>query len=80
MKNPPLVALFTLKTDVLEVAGIPERIKVPFNGSLIVDVSGLAENSSLNRVYRNAPIAMNFNIDDEVVLSDDGRREKENRQ
>ncbi len=70
VKDPALGALLALKADVLKVACIPESVEVAFDGGRVVDVAGLAEDAGLDRVGRDAVVAMDIDVDDEVLLAD----------
>ncbi len=72
VKDPAFGALFALKADVLKVAGVPEGVEVAFDGGGVVDVAGLAEDASLDRVGGNAAVAVDFDVDDEILLADNG--------
>ena len=77
--DPALGILFALKTDVLKVAGVPECVEVTFDGGGVVDVSGFAEDASLDGVGRNATVAVHLDGDDEVLLPNDGDSQEQKR-
>ena len=58
VEDPALGALLALKADVLKVAGVPESVEVAFEGGLVVDVAGLAEDAGLDRVGGDAAVAV----------------------
>src|SRR5208283_2797043 len=77
VKDPTLGVLFALKADVLKVAGVPEGVKVAFDGGGIVDVADLAEDASLDRVGRDAAVAVDADANDEILLADRGYRQQQ---
>src|ERR1035441_849514 len=72
VQDPTFGALFALKADVLKVAGVPESVEVAFDGGGVVDVAGLAEDASLDRVGGDAAVAVDFDVDNEILLADKG--------
>jgi len=80
VKDPAFGVLFALEADVLKVAGIPESVEVPFDGRGIVDVADLAENAGLDRLGGDAAVAMDSDVDDEVLLADSRERQQQKRQ
>ena len=68
MKNPTLGGLFTLDADVLEIAGIPMGIKVALDSGLVVDITRAGEDASTNCFGRDAAIASNVNVRDDILL------------
>ena len=72
VQDPALGILFAFKADVLKVACVPESVEVAFDGGGVVDVAGFAENASLDRVGRDAAIAVDDDANDEILLADGG--------
>src|SRR5208337_1463683 len=73
VKDPAFGTLFAFKTDVLKVARVPQRIEVTFDGGGVVDVAYLAEDPRLDRVRRDAAVAVDRDADDQVLLADNRR-------
>jgi len=70
VEDPTFGVLLALETDVLEVARVPERVEVAFDGRRVVDVATFSEDAGLDRLGRNAAVAVNADIDDQVLLAD----------
>ena len=56
MIRQPFGVCFARKLDVFEVAGIPERVEVAFQGGRVVNVSSFGKNAGADRVGGNAPV------------------------
>ena len=80
VEDPTFGVLFALEADVLKVAGIPESVEVAFDGRSVVDVADLAEDAGLNRLSRDAAVAMDADADDEVLLANNRDRQQQKRQ
>src|SRR5208283_1634425 len=70
VQDPTFGALLALEADVLKVAGVPESVEVAFDGGGVVDIAGLAEDAGLDRIARNATVAVDSDVDNEVLLTD----------
>jgi hypothetical protein len=69
VENPSLGGLLSFKTNIFEVAGIPQRVEVTLDRSLIVDISGVGEDSCFDRFSRNAAITVNSYVGNYILLS-----------
>ncbi len=68
MQDPAFGRSFAFEADVFEKSRIPQGIKVPFNGSLIVDIPRLSENVGTHDIRRHRAISMNLKFSDHVGL------------
>ena len=57
-----------LDAQIVEVAGVPQGIKVALQGRLVVNVTGLGEHSCPNGFRRNPAIAMDNDALDHALL------------
>ena len=74
-------SLLAFDTQVVEISGVPQRIEVPFQRRLVVNVTGAGEHAGLDGVSRDPPVAMDNNFDYHIVLlCRAGAREKKKRQ
>src|SRR5208283_2904448 len=72
VKDPAFGALLALKSDVLEVAGIPESVEIAFQSGGVVDVANLCEDAGSHRVRGDAAVSMDLDADDQVSLPESG--------
>ena len=72
VEDPALGALFALKADVFEVAGVPEGVEVALEGGGVIDVADFGEDAGFYGFGGDAAAAVNLDADDEVLLT--GRR------
>jgi hypothetical protein len=77
---PTLRRLLALEPDVLEVTGIPQRVEVAIQGSLVIDIAGAGENSPSNRLRRNPPVSMDYDLRDDFLLSPTRRTQNQKEQ
>ena len=68
MKKPSLRSLLALDPDIFEVAGIPKGIKVALDSGLVVDIAGAGEDTGANCFGRDAAIAPDVNVRDDILL------------
>src|SRR5262249_14428062 len=54
--------LLALKADVFEIACVPQRVEIPLNRGLIVDVAGVGKNPAADGIGRNAAVAVNDDL------------------
>ena len=74
---PTFGSLFTGETDILEVTGVPERVKIALQRRGIVDIPGVRENASLDRVAGNSAVSLDVDLRDYVGLRPAWRSAKE---
>ena len=70
VKNPALGGLLPFEADVFEVAGIPQGVEITLDCSLIVHIPGLGEDSGFDGIDRNAAVAVNPNVGDQILLAE----------
>src|SRR5262249_44310911 len=68
MNTPSLGRLFALKTDVLEVSRVPERVEVAFQARRLVNIPWKGENAGADGFSGNAPVAMDQYFGDDILL------------
>ena len=69
VQDPAFRILFTLKANVLEVAGVPKGVEVALDGGGVVDITDFAENAGFNCIRRDAAVAMDNDADNQVLLA-----------
>jgi hypothetical protein len=69
MDVPALGYLFALEADIVEIAGIPQRVEVAFQGSLVVNVACLGKETGADGLGRDAAVTVNDDVVNEVALS-----------
>jgi hypothetical protein len=67
--QPPLWRLLALEPDVLEIVRIPQRVEIPLDCGLIVNVARTRKDAGSNGVGWDAAVAPNVNRRDDVLLS-----------
>src|SRR5579871_588838 len=77
MNDPALLALLPLEAQVIEVAGVPQGVKVAFQRRLIVDIACTGKDVGANGVLGDAAVAMNLDVFDQVLLG--GGRQRPSR-
>jgi hypothetical protein len=66
--DPALGGRLPLDAQVVEIAGVPQRIEVAFQGRLIVNVAGAGEHAGLDSVRRDSAVPVNLDRSNHVVL------------
>ena len=77
---PAFGGLLALEPDILEITGIPQGVKVAIEGRLVIDIAGAGENSPSNRLRRNPPISMDYDLRDDFLLSPTRRTQNQKEQ
>jgi hypothetical protein len=67
--QPSLRRLLALEPDVLEIVRIPQRVEIPLDCGLIVNVARARKDASSNGVGWDAAVAPNVNRGNDVLLS-----------
>ena len=80
VQDPSLWSLFAFKANVFEISGIPKRVEVALDGSRIVNVSGVGEDSGPDGFGGDTAIATDVNSSDYVLLADCRGTEQEKNQ
>ena len=77
---PALGRLLALEADVFKVAGVPQRVEVAFQGGFVVDVAGAGEDAGLDGFGGNAAVAVDLDLDYQILLAQTRRAQQENDQ
>ena len=72
VNQPALGRLFPLNAHVVEVAGVPKRVEVAFQGLLVINVARPGEHTGANGVRRNPAIAVDDDVHDHFLLGPGG--------
>ena len=65
---PTLGSLFPGKADILEVAGVPQRIEIALQRGGVIDITRMGEDARLDRFCGNPAVALNVDLRDDVGL------------
>ena len=68
MDDPALGRLFAFDSQIVEIAGVPQGIEVPFQGLLVIHVARLGEHAGTNGFRRNPAVAMDHDTFHHVLL------------
>jgi len=79
VNDPAFRGSFSLETDVLEKAGVPQGVEIPLDRALIVDVPWLGEDVGADHIRRNGTVPVDLDFGNHVrLLSEDrGRCQQE---
>src|SRR5947209_3547575 len=66
---PAFGGLLAFKTNILEISGIPQRIKVALDGCRIVDVTRTGKYTRADGFSWNAPVPMNVDVCNQLLLT-----------
>src|SRR5438874_2391301 len=66
--HPAYGGLLAFKTNILEISGIPQRIKVALDGCRIVDVTRTGKYTRADGFSWNAPVPMNVDVCNQLLL------------
>ncbi len=78
MDDPALGGGLALNSQIVKIASVPERVKVAFQGGLVVNVTGLGEHAGADGLSRNSAIALDLDGLDHALLRHAGAgKEKE---
>ena len=66
--DPALGGGLALNAQIVKISGVPQRVEVPFQGCLVVNIPGPGEHAGFDGLRRDAPVAADGNLDDHVVL------------
>ncbi len=64
VKAPALGSLLALEADVFEISGIPQGVKVAFQGGRVIDIAGAGKNASPHGFRRDTPVPVDHNLGD----------------
>ena len=73
IQDDALFGVFALDAEIVEVAGIPERIEVALDRDRVVGVAGVGKEPRQHGLFGNAPVADDPNRIDSLRLSGPGR-------
>ena len=73
----PFGRLLPFKADVFEIAGIPQGVEVALKAGGVVDIAGVGENPRLHGIGRNAPVAVDHDFSDQILLRPSSRTKKD---
>jgi len=68
VNDPALGGWFPLNAQIIEIAGIPQRVEVTFQRRLIVNITRPGKHALLDGVSRDPPVAVDDNLDNHVAL------------
>ena len=68
VNDPALRRLLAFETQIVEVAGVPERVEIALQTRLVVDVAAASGHARLDGVGRNAPVSSRHDIGDDSLL------------
>ena len=68
MKDPAFRSGLAFEANVFKISGVPQRIEVALDRSLVVHITWMGKNMRFDHVRGNASIAVDLNFGDQILL------------